>query len=291
MAGRTGWDLVVYVLSAILDLVLSLLLIPKFGINGAAAAQAITIACSNWLRLVLVRRFVGIFPWDRTYARLAVPAGACALTMVAVAALVSSAAWYVQLVLVGGLGVAVYVPVLLVVGLTDGEKVAMRNGLCEGARPLVTRARGTKNLLLVGDVRGLGHQEQSGLAPQRRLALGKQLLHQRLELGDPPRQQVLAGDVAGIALGQRRPAHVELRGHPALDPTCVCPRDRDRHRERRGGRHHAQHPDRHGHRGRGRRSPNSTRARPCVRALSTTNSKARAHQTAASTTGKTSIGR
>jgi O-antigen/teichoic acid export membrane protein len=129
MAGRTGWDLAVYVLSAILDLVLSLLLIPKFGINGAAAAQAITIACSNWLRLVLVRRFVGIFPWDRTYARLAVPAGACALTMVAVAALVSSAAWYVQLVLVGGLGVAVYVPVLLVVGLTDGEKVAMRTGL------------------------------------------------------------------------------------------------------------------------------------------------------------------
>ncbi len=131
MAGRTGWDLVVYVLSAILDLVLSLLLIPKFGINGAAAAQAITIACSNWLRLVLVRRFVGIFPWDRSYARLAVPAGACALTMVGVAALVSSAAWYVQLVLVGGLGVAVYVPVLLVVGLTDGEKVAMRNGLAK----------------------------------------------------------------------------------------------------------------------------------------------------------------
>ena len=57
--------------------------------------------------------------------------GACALTMVAVAALVSSAAWYVQLVLVGGLGVAVYVPVLLVVGLTDGEKVAMRNGLAK----------------------------------------------------------------------------------------------------------------------------------------------------------------
>jgi hypothetical protein len=51
--------------------------------------------------------------------------------MVAVAALVSSAAWYVQLVLVGGLGVAVYVPVLLVVGLTDGEKVAMRNGLAK----------------------------------------------------------------------------------------------------------------------------------------------------------------
>ena len=131
MAGRTGWDLVVYIVSAILDLVLSIILVPKFGINGAAAAQAITIACSNWLRLVLVRRFVGIFPWDRSYARLAVPAGACALAMVAVAAATSSAAWYVQLVLVGGIGIAVYVPVLLAIGLTEGEKVAMRNGLAK----------------------------------------------------------------------------------------------------------------------------------------------------------------
>ena len=131
MAGRTGWDLLVYVLSAILDLVLSLILIPKFGINGAAAAQAITIACSNWLRLVLVRRFVGIFPWDRSYGRLALPAGACALAMVVVAAVLHGAAWYVQIVLVGAIGVAVYVPVLLALGLTAGEKVALSNGLAK----------------------------------------------------------------------------------------------------------------------------------------------------------------
>src|SRR3954454_7749463 len=43
MAGRTGWDLTVYGVSALLDLVLSLILVPKFGINGAAAAQAIPI--------------------------------------------------------------------------------------------------------------------------------------------------------------------------------------------------------------------------------------------------------
>ena len=59
------------------------------------------------------------------------PAGACALAMVAVAAVTSSAAWYVQLVLVGGIGIAVYVPVLLAIGLTEGEKVAMRNGLAK----------------------------------------------------------------------------------------------------------------------------------------------------------------
>ena len=39
--------------------------------------------CSNWLRLVLVKRFVGIFPWDRPYARLAIPAIGCGLAMLA----------------------------------------------------------------------------------------------------------------------------------------------------------------------------------------------------------------
>src|SRR4029079_1297757 len=78
MAGRTGWDLTVYAVSAALDLVLSLILVPKFGINGAAAAQAITIGLSNWLRLGLVKKYVGIFPWDKPYAPLAVAGAACA---------------------------------------------------------------------------------------------------------------------------------------------------------------------------------------------------------------------
>ena len=134
MAGRTGWDLVVYVLSAILDLVLSLLLVPKFGINGAAAAQAITIACSNWFRLVLVRRFVGIFPWDRPTRGWRCPrsrAGSRCWRRGAA----RRRAGIVQLVLVGGLaGAVVYLPVLLVVGLTAGEgRDAQRAG--EGAGP------------------------------------------------------------------------------------------------------------------------------------------------------------
>ncbi len=138
MAGRTGWDLVVYILSALLDLALSIVLVPKFGISGAAAAQAITIALSNWLRLVLVRRFVGIFPWDRSYVRLAVPAGACAVAMIATNALVGSAAWYLQIVLVGAIGTAVYLPILLALGLTASEKVALTNGLAKlRGRPAV----------------------------------------------------------------------------------------------------------------------------------------------------------
>ena len=131
MAGRTGWDLTVYGLSALLDLVLSIVLVPKFGINGAAAAQAITIACSNWLRLVLVKRFVGIFPWDRPYARLALPAIACGVAMLAAEAVLGNARWLVELVGIGVAGAVVYMPVLLRFGLTEGERIALRNGIAK----------------------------------------------------------------------------------------------------------------------------------------------------------------
>jgi O-antigen/teichoic acid export membrane protein len=131
MAGRTGWDLTVYAVSAALDLVLSLILVPKFGINGAAAAQAITIGLSNWLRLGLVKKFVGIFPWDTPYARLAVPSAACAIAMLAAQAVLPGKKWLLELIGIGLAGAIVYVPVLLRFGLTEGERVALRNGLAK----------------------------------------------------------------------------------------------------------------------------------------------------------------
>jgi O-antigen/teichoic acid export membrane protein len=131
MAGRTGWDLVVYSLSAAIDLTLAFLLVPRFGIAGAAASQAITIAASNWLRLVLVRRFVGIFPWDRAYARLALPTAICAVAMLGVHAALPDAKWYVSLVCAGIAGALVYLPALLLFALTPQERIAMRNGVAK----------------------------------------------------------------------------------------------------------------------------------------------------------------
>src|SRR5207249_905352 len=72
MVGRTGWDLVVYAGSFVLDLVLALALVRRFGLEGAAAAQAITLTVSNAARLSLVWRFVHIQPFDRNYVRLAI---------------------------------------------------------------------------------------------------------------------------------------------------------------------------------------------------------------------------
>jgi O-antigen/teichoic acid export membrane protein len=121
MVGRTGWDLVVYAVSLALNLLLAVWLCPQFGIAGAAVANSATFAASKWARLALVRRFVGIQPYDRDYGRLVVPALAGGLVM-----------WAVHAVNVGGrlldllstaiAGFAAYAAVYLVLGLTPSER-------------------------------------------------------------------------------------------------------------------------------------------------------------------------
>src|SRR5688500_5294082 len=81
MVGRTGWDLVVYAGSLALNLGLAFWLCPRYGMEGAAIANAVTFALSKWARLALVKRFVRIQPYDSHYARLLGPSLAAALVM------------------------------------------------------------------------------------------------------------------------------------------------------------------------------------------------------------------
>ena len=58
---------------AVVMVVLSLLLIPRWGIIGAAAGAAITNAVSNFVYLWQVRRALGLSPYNRSYLRLLLP--------------------------------------------------------------------------------------------------------------------------------------------------------------------------------------------------------------------------
>ena len=122
MVGRTGWDLAVYAVSFVLEIGAAFLLTPRYGINGAAVAQATTMAFSNLLRLYLVWRFIRIQPFTAAYARLAIPAAAGGVVMAAVHAAVGGAAWPVDLVLSAVAGTVVYVAVLIPTGLTAAER-------------------------------------------------------------------------------------------------------------------------------------------------------------------------
>ncbi len=122
MAGFTGWDLVVYASSFLLDIVVSILLVPHLGTEGAAIAQTVTIAASNAFRLWLVWRFVHIHPYDGRYARLLIPAAITAVAMVAAHLVLAGSAWPVDLLGTAAVGGIVYLPAIFMFGLTPGER-------------------------------------------------------------------------------------------------------------------------------------------------------------------------
>jgi O-antigen/teichoic acid export membrane protein len=125
MVGRTGWDLVVYAASFVLDLAVAFLLAPRLGAEGAATAQAVTMIVSNVWRLYLVWRFVHIQPFNRHYLRLAIPGAAAGATMLAVHLALAGRSWPVDLVATGLIGSLVYLVVLVVAGLTPAERAAV----------------------------------------------------------------------------------------------------------------------------------------------------------------------
>jgi O-antigen/teichoic acid export membrane protein len=132
MTGRTGWDLLVYAISLALDVSLAFWLCPRYGIEGAAIANAVTFATSNVIRLFLVKKFVGIQPYDRHYGRLVAPAGVALALMWLVHRAISQG-WAIDLVATVAAGLVAYAGTYLLVGLTPQER--------RGAGALVARVK------------------------------------------------------------------------------------------------------------------------------------------------------
>ena len=126
MVGRTGWDLVVIAGALVLDLVLAFWLCPRYGMIGAAAANAAAFAAANITRIVLIKRFIGIQPYDRNYGRLILPALSGLVTMM-VAHWLAGPSWATDLLVTGSLGTLAYGATYLVTGLTTPERRALRS--------------------------------------------------------------------------------------------------------------------------------------------------------------------
>lgn len=123
MAGRTGWDLAVYAASFVFDIGLALWLVPRYGIEGAAIANAATFAVSNSARLLLVKRFVHIQPYDRNYLRLLVPAVVAGAAMALVHRTVTAPS-PIDLTATAAAGLLAYAVTYAAVGLTPTERHA-----------------------------------------------------------------------------------------------------------------------------------------------------------------------
>ena len=94
------------------------------GIRGAAIAQACTLTFSAIARLFLVKRFLGIWPFDGAWLRLAVPTALGALTMWLAHAAMPNDRWFLDLLVSAGAGTAVYAGSLLAFGLSPTERAA-----------------------------------------------------------------------------------------------------------------------------------------------------------------------
>jgi O-antigen/teichoic acid export membrane protein len=124
MAGRTGWDLLVYIGAFAIDIGIAVAFAGPggLGMRGAALAQALASTFSNGARLLLVRRFLGIWPFDRAWLRLLAPTAAAALTMGLAHAAMPNDRWFLDLLVSAAAGGAVYVGLLLAVGLSPTER-------------------------------------------------------------------------------------------------------------------------------------------------------------------------
>jgi O-antigen/teichoic acid export membrane protein len=124
MTGFTSLDLLDNLLGVLLLVGLAVGLTAAWGIEGTALAAAVSIAALNVVRLLQVRRRIGIQPYERAFFGLALPAGAAAGAAVAAHAALAGQPWWASL---GGTGVAaaaVYVA-LLPLALPAPERMAL----------------------------------------------------------------------------------------------------------------------------------------------------------------------
>jgi O-antigen/teichoic acid export membrane protein len=123
MSGLVRTNMVDNMVALVLNVALNLLLIPRYGINGAALAWAVSLTVVNVARVEQVRRSLGVLPFGRATAKGMV-AGMVALTSaVAVRTLVPSTG---QLLVGLPVLVAVYVGVLLTLRIDADDRATLR---------------------------------------------------------------------------------------------------------------------------------------------------------------------
>jgi O-antigen/teichoic acid export membrane protein len=65
MAGKSGWNLATTALALVVNIVLNVLLVPTWGVNGAAVAWAASILCTNLIPLAQCWIVLGMHPFGR----------------------------------------------------------------------------------------------------------------------------------------------------------------------------------------------------------------------------------
>jgi len=105
MGGKSSWNLINTVVALSSNIILNLLLIPRYGGTGAAIAWSSSILLTNLMPLVQVWKFLGMHPFGRGFPNVVLAAGAAygALGLVLRVALGTSLPVFLLYQLVAGL--------------------------------------------------------------------------------------------------------------------------------------------------------------------------------------------
>lgn len=97
MTGKQNLELINSVALVLMNIVLNYLLIPKYGVSGAAIATAISIISINLLRLAEVYKFYQIHPYSSSFIKIFIPAAVAVLLLVAIHTLKIQSIWNILL--------------------------------------------------------------------------------------------------------------------------------------------------------------------------------------------------
>ena len=131
--GATGWLLMMtdhqYArmaldwLLAVLNVVLTYAFVVAFGLEGAALGTSVAIAVQNFLQVLLLRRFEGLWPWDASYLTPLIAGGVMIGVMWGIRRGTAGPMWIGIAVLVG---LASYLGALRLLGVDDRDRLVVR---------------------------------------------------------------------------------------------------------------------------------------------------------------------
>jgi O-antigen/teichoic acid export membrane protein len=132
MSGHQNQIVRIQAVNAGLMILLSVVLVQRFGILGAAAASAIAVAVTNLWSLAAVYRRMKLFPYNCSYTKLLFPGGLTLVTLALLRSLSGHLSWFTA---VSGLAVAyvVFFGTFLTCGL-EAEDRSLANAVWSGIR-------------------------------------------------------------------------------------------------------------------------------------------------------------
>lgn len=126
MSGRSRLELLNVATTLAIDVALCVVLIPSYGLVGAAIANMVALAVVNVIRVIEVWYFMRMFAYDRSYFKplLAGAAGAAAAAMSGY--LVIGTGSLARVGLLAAMLMAIYVAALVIMGMDKNDKLVLK---------------------------------------------------------------------------------------------------------------------------------------------------------------------